>query len=206
MRTIIPAAGFGTTMDLEPHQSKELMRGPDGKLLIEYALERATNPLVVTRKSKTSLVEWLKENNVPHMLISPAKDWPDTVLKSKKYWEDENVILLPDARFRPEGMVDTMESMLKSEYKLVAAVHMVSDLADWGGLVTKFIEGKATEVLWEKPQHFRHEGGLAWGLLGFRKEIGEDLFRACRGRKPFTLPADSAKLYLDTFEDVTREL
>lgn len=199
MRTIIPCAGYGTRVGMAPYEAKELL-DYKGKPLIAWAVERSINPLLVIREEKECLVSWARKNYVDHMVIEGAEEWPDTILKSAPRWHEENALILPDTEFSPTDIVRQIETALKEGSNVVAGVHSVGDQSKWGAIITD----NAQELLVEKPQHLKGCGGIAWGVLGWKKAVGKNLFSACLKRAPYTLGEGFVKVPLEYFKDVTR--
>lgn len=198
MLAIIPAAGFGTRMGMRPDQSKELLPlGAGGGPLIQDILWQCEiynlNPLVITRKEKKDLIEYCEKPNVHVHIIRPKGEWYDTVLASKRYWEEDNILILPDTRFSPATAIYDIEKSLELGSKAVFALHKVSDGSKWGTI--------KDYSLFEKYPNSTN--AWAWGVIGFKKDYGEELFNSMREKKPLKLK-DSSFLILDDFQDVTR--
>ena len=92
VKAIIPCAGFGTRMAMQPNQSKEMLTDPvTGKYLIDYSLDLCykykIKPVVISRLEKEDLNSYLRSKNVTHISLKEAgKEWAQTVLKSQGLW------------------------------------------------------------------------------------------------------------------------
>jgi hypothetical protein len=203
---LLPAAGFGTRVGSP--EAKELMLGPQGRPLIDSALEQAAVrswPVhVITRKEKRSLIQYLQSKNdieISIQVIEPSREWPDTLFKSKPFWRERNLLCLPDTQYAPLSIWDRLAS---SQAPLAAAVFSPPAFDKWG--VLRKADSNRLEIC-EKPQDQR-EQMRAWGLLSFTKAIGEALFSA-QLESTFdhqwkSLTIESEFFELDAFEDLTR--
>lgn len=194
MRTIIPAAGYGTRMNLKPGQSKEMLPDPSngGLPMIQRTLDFAIDPLVIIRSDKLDLINYCKDK-VECLLLKPSNDeWPVTVLRSRPHWERLNVLVLPDTNLTS---VDYHTVRLKAE-KLMFAVHSVEDVSQWGHVTIDKTE--------EKP--LLGGNGWAWGCIGFSDMIGEALFSSYANKTPFYFkPGSVDYAHLSSgFKDRTR--
>lgn len=174
-KIIIPAAGYGTRVGSP--ESKEMLIIENNQPLIDFSLQLAsiTNARshVITRVEKKSLINYLTpQSNVDIQLISPSREWPDTILKSKAHWGDYNLLILPDTRFEPMTIVLDLIEGLK-HFDVTVGCFNPSNLSTWGA----FNLTHSTYQLIEKPRDINIENFKAWGILGFRKEIGEELFK-----------------------------
>lgn len=200
MLCIIPASGFGTRMGMQIHESKEML--PDRvhgyKYIIDYALYfckiNNLEPLVITRKEKTTLIDYLKEKQVKYILYQPKlkEEWYKTVLASKDQWQEENLLLLPDTRFGPLFFPKDMENSLKLGNKAVFALHSVDNSSKWGII--------KDNKLYEKPKKLEGKQ-WAWGLIAFKKNYGKFLFKYM---KNIIKLKETGFIYLNSFEDITR--
>ncbi len=89
---LIPAAGYGTRMGSPP--AKEILHAPDTQSpLIERALS-LTKKLgcrahVITRKEKTSLIEYVIDySNHNHLettiqIVNPTREWPEAEVRAR---------------------------------------------------------------------------------------------------------------------------
>lgn len=171
-KIIIPAAGFGTRVGSP--EAKELI-GHQGKPLILKAIEIGQKlgiPChVITREEKRSLIEFLSQySHVSTQVIKPSKEWPDTILQSKAFWADRNILILPDTTWSPENIeVKILDAL--NNYDIAIGAFQTDNFKTWGVFNSK----SNTYSLVEKPQ-INNPHYLAWGLLAFRKEVGESLF------------------------------
>lgn len=198
MRLILPCAGFGTRVNMPPDQSKELLLY-EGKPLIEFSLELARKyglaPLVITRKEKTDLIEYCEKLTIETQIIEVEGEWADTVLKSEPYWEDNNILILPDTIFHNKWFaMDIINDSLITGLNASFALHKVENSSKWGII--------RENRLYEKPQF--DDQALAWGLMGFKKDYGKQLFSSCHKGGCFILNNYSTML-LESFEDLTRD-
>lgn len=200
MRCIIPAAGFGTRMGMKPDQSKEMLPDPNNKHkpIIAWALELCKvfnmEPIVLTREDKKDLRQYLFNKGVEFIDVKPEGEWYDTVLESKQYWKDNNLLLLPDTRFDRLTCIKEIQIGLELGNKAVIALHGVIDPSKWG-IIKDY-------MLFEKPKHLKGKQ-WAWGLMGFTKFEGECIFTAMNYNTPFYLE-NTGFTYLNKFEDITR--
>lgn len=205
---LIPAAGFGRRVGSP--EAKELLLRPDGTHLIDLPLqcagERGWPVHVVTRPEKKTLVRYLQQ--IPYVTvqeIGPTFDWPETLLASEPYWHEWNLVFLPDMEFKPRHALDEMALAMTGEADLVTANHLVPELNAWGVLWPE-ISGL---TLGEKVSVSTSEPRWAWGLYGFRREVGRKILEAqlasCRDHRLRQLPIRGASVKLQEFRDLTRD-
>lgn len=201
MRYICPCAGYGTRMNMAPNQSKELLIDPKtGYRLIDNTLMCANvtgaSVHVITRKEKTDLIEYLStKKNVTVQIIEPKGEWPETALASKDYWDEHNILILPDTTWSPLLVtLEHIEESLKLGCKSVFALHKVDDVTKWGAVFNYSVV--------EKPK-FGNDG-YAWGLIGFSDTKGYGLFSTMRDKNIAYPLGSSSFLFLDRFKDLTR--
>lgn len=206
MRAIIPCAGYGTRMNMLPNKSKEMLLdkedwgiGNKGKPLIQYALTICKmfnlEPIVITRKEKTDLRQYLFDNQVEFIDIEVEGEWPQTILKSKDHWNMDNILILPDTRFSSLRCIEDIQKGLKLGNNAVMALHEVPDPNKWG-IVEDYL-------LFEKSKFIYTENQWAWGLIGFKGYYGVELFSNMRDNG-FELK-DVGFTYLNDFQDITRK-
>ncbi len=205
-KIIIPAAGFGTRVGSP--EAKEMLTLSGTQPLIDFSLEiaklnRATAH-VITRKEKKSLISYLQhKDNVSLQIIEPSKEWPDTILQSKPFWEDFNLLILPDTRFAPLQRTTELLQGLKN-YDLTVGYFNPNALETWGA----FDNQSATYKLIEKPKMLDTKYLRAWGIIGFRKNIGEELFKlileSTIDHQFKTTTFSYQAIQLEYFEDLTR--
>ncbi len=199
-RAIIPCVGFGKRMGMLPNQSKEMLIDPKtGQPLIQYHLDLCKKyqlqPLVITRKEKADLNQYLQKNNIPFMIIEPHGEWMHSVLASQGMWDEYNILLLPDTRFEPDNILQEIKNSLELGTRLVFGVHKVYDPNKWGIINNYFIT--------EKPRQSLTGEQYAWGVIGFHIEHGQQLFESMKESKPYKL-YNAGFHYFDSFKDITR--
>lgn len=205
-KIIIPAAGYGTRVGSP--EAKEMLTLNGTQPLIEFSLEIAklnhATAHVITRKEKKSLISHLQnKDNVNVQIIEPSKEWPDTILQSQPFWDDFNLLILPDTRFAPINRATELLDGLKN-YDLTVGYFNPDALGTWGA----FDIQSSTYRLIEKPNYQDTKNLKAWGIIGFRKNIGKDLFKLILESTidhQFKMTSLSYKaIPLDYFEDLTR--
>jgi len=198
MKLILPCAGFGVRMGMEPNKSKELL-DYHGKPLIENSLLFSKlysdiTPVVITRKEKTDLIDYCNNKNICTEIIEVEGEWADTVLKSKRYWEEDNLLILPDTVFDPFlTSITEIRSGLDLGNNAVFALHIVGDPWNWGTILNYTLREKSPSI---HPCY-------AWGIIGFKKDYGEQLFSNCKKGKELKLE-NCGFTYLNSFKDLTR--
>lgn len=205
LRAIIPAAGYGTRMGMRPDQSKEMLTDPErpGQPIIQWCLDRCkeirAEPLVVVRKEKKDLIQYLMDEGILFLVVEPGKEWADTVLKTQSYWAEHNLLILPDTRWEivPYTYSGFLPEMEDSPYDLVVYIHKVPDVSKWGEIVSM----NSVIAIKEKPTD--RLPGQAWGMLRFSKFIGEELFKSMASSKLY-LRAGVKTVNLEYFKDITR--
>lgn len=207
-KIIIPAAGFGTRVGSP--LAKELIPHPKtGLPLIQNAINQALKLdgqiHVITRAEKKPLIDYLSPiPNCQIQVIEPSKEWPDSILKSEPFWNERNILILPDTQWSPEHSILEINQLLEHS-PIAAGIFNVKNPSSWGIIDTK----SPTYKLCEKIQlHQANEEYWAWGILGFKKEIGIPLFEAILQSTfehqwiDLKLPYSTHKM--DSFEDLTR--
>lgn len=202
MRVIIPCAGYGTRMGMEPDKSKELLIDPSrNKPLIDYSLElckgHGYDPFVITRREKTDLIDYLDENSVEYMFSTGNGEWMDSVLQTESYWGEHNLLVFPDTKFSTIEVIREMEMDMKIGSLASIALHKVKEPNKWC-IVDNY-------WLMEKPMINPHSPQTYWafGLIMFHKSYGIKLFHSLSEDKYLRLENTSFK-YLDIFVDLTR--
>lgn len=198
IRAIIPACGFGTRMNMDVNKSKEMESDGYGPL-IRWTLEQCSlnniEPLVLVRKEKKDLIGYLEQNKVKYIVMRPGKEWAETVYNSREHWSQWNILILPDTRWSPKTALGDIKNALWFGIDIVFAVHRVEDTSKWG------------EISWmcynEKPaSNFE---GYAWGLIGFNKNSGKDLFKNMQRKNRNNHHKRLTNfIFLDEFKDLTR--
>lgn len=196
-------------------EAKEMMlrgRGAqnDGQPLISYALDCAQFfdilPHALVRQEKRGLIAYLEGRRCSVQVVTPTREWPETILCSKNYWREYNVVCLPDTDFLPSDVVGKMLELLERDADAVFATHQVSDYSTWG-VIRK--EGEVYSHC-EKPTDtiFNFHSTRAWGLFGFRRDYGELLLQqmldSTFDHKWRKLPGNIKLISLDFFNDLTR--
>lgn len=195
-------------------ESKELLKH-NGFPIISYALDLCDilgiEPVVISRQEKTSLNNYLMSYNIKHIWHYPKErqSMAETILASSDHWMYNNILILPDTRFKPAlATLEKMKSWLNFDnIPLILATHQVSDPNNWG-----IIESHGNDkYLCEKPEF--HLGGdvikptdtaTAWGLIGFNKYAGFKLFEDMKQKNTWSKLPESYEIPLTSFEDLTR--
>lgn len=203
MRVIIPCAGYGTRMGMEPDKSKELLINPGtNKPLIDYSLFICKiygyDPFVITRREKTDLIDYLDEKNVEYMFSTGTGEWMDSILQTEQHWEEHNLLVFPDTRFSNITTILEMEQDMKLGCNASIALHKVTDPSKWC-VVDQF--GRLLEKF--NPHSFSPQNHWAFGLIMFSRKYGYPLFNGLSVDKHFRLENTSFK-YLNSFIDLTR--
>lgn len=213
---IIPCAGYGTRMGMQSNQSKEMLPDPNNnnKPIIDWHLDQESylmgtlENLVIYRKEKQDLIQHLKTayQNISYQELPDIEgEWPSTVLASKFAWYDKNILVLPDTRYEyQDDLLLTIEKELET-HDLVFACHKVDDVRNWGKILLDPFTKKPLSTHEKADIKFKLEG-LAWGLIGFKKHVGEQLFQAYLNKTSFTFPKNwKVKVVeLESFKDITR--
>lgn len=205
---IIPAAGFGKRVGAP--KSKELLYYKDDSFpLIQWCLNLCKKyelkPVVVSRKDKMDLNQYLMAQNVEICLIKESEEWTHSVELSQEYWGEKNILVLPDSRFEPEDTLIEIEQKLVHK-DLIFGTFNISKPEVWG------ILGQQNDSYWisEKPQEIQEfDSYSAWGVIGFQFEAGKKLFSNLRrsSKDHLFYKIGNAKiecLNLNFYEDVTR--
>jgi hypothetical protein len=181
LSVVIPAAGFGTRMGL-PIAKEMLVNPVTGLKFVNLSLQQAkklgAKVILITRKEKKELIDHVSAFcEEQHLLleilqIEPTSEWPETVLMSQHCWTEKNLLVLPDTDWKPADFLQEMIQEWEQHPSDVIYGVFESNKNTWGYV-------KAAEGLWlcEKPAHALGEGFMAWGFIGFKKEIGSKLFR-----------------------------
>jgi dTDP-glucose pyrophosphorylase len=197
MRLILPCAGFGTRMGMDPNKSKELL-DYKGNPLIEFSIEIAKShnlsPLVITREEKTDLMDYCFEQGIMCQTVKVDGEWASTVLKSEPLWLENNILMLPDTIFSPvNNTIEEIKYHLNCNEDAVFALHDVDDCSKWG-----VIEG---DTLYEKSSYTGP--GKAWGIIGFKGYYGKYLFTDLTKGNSKELH-NYSRVGLNMFKDLTR--
>ncbi len=215
MLIVIPAAGFGTRMNLSPTSSKEMLPDPynDNKPVIQWILDlvKDYSKIVITREEKEDLIDYLYTDPEDDIYVSlipdTTKEVANTILYSKPHWQEKNILLLPDTRFAPTDIVSKIDEELET-HDFVFAVHEVEDIKNWGWVD---IVGNTVMAIQEKPNFYHWKTGynpkkFAWGIIGFRNiDDTEKFFQAYLDRTYFNLTSyKCCVINLTSFKDITR--
>lgn len=200
-KMILPCAGFGSRMNMKINESKEMLLDSNKVPLIEYSLCIAKmfgiQPLIITRKEKTDLIDYCKDKAELVILDEPGEEWPATVLASYPNWGKKNILVLPDTRFDPVSIVNEVNKSLDS-YDIVFATHQVTDPQNWG-----IVQGNRA---CEKPVKFGNntDPSTAWGIIGYHNDAGIDLFKDFSRKEQWFYVGNNQKISLNYFKDITR--
>ncbi len=194
-------------MLLDPENQKPLIDWS-----IELALESGLKPIVITRKSKTTLTSYLGVNwgrsGLEIFSIEASKEWPDSILQCEDLWGDINVLLLPDTRFAPRNILRRLvRDCEQGRDSSFAYFHTEESLESWG--VLGWGENQKLQIC-EKPRYLLKKEKIApWGLIAFRREIGRTLFSKLLSSNQthgwFECKESYALHRLDCFRDITRK-
>ena len=202
-KAIIPCAGFGTRMKMLPHQAKELLPDEDGNPTINWSLNVCEKydiePIIVTRPEKQEFNDFLSQKKITY-IFDEGKSVGTSILQTKEYWGDYNIILLPDTRFEYDDkfFINIFKSMEVGNDSMFA-LFSVEDYSNWGII--------CNNTFYEKPKrHFTKEDkAFAWGVIGFKKEYGETLLNS------YNLTSEPLKLnkpgylFINNFRDISRK-
>lgn len=200
MKAIIPCAGFGTRMRMLPHQAKEMLPDPTTiGLIIDYALNicdlHGFEPIVISRAEKQEFNDYLKSKGVTYYCIEPRGEWMDSVLTSEPLWDENNILILPDTRYNNHfDIFDNIKLGLELGNNAVFGMHTVQDPEKWGIIHKYHVK--------EKPKGLTGPKN-AWGLIGFKKSYGKELFEGMRDYHNFKLN-NVGFTEIGPFADITR--
>lgn len=175
MKLILPCAGFGTRVGMESHESKEMLFDVHSKeRLIDKFLKlfKYDDILVISRKEKEDLNNYVTESGCQLFLVSDSKEWVHSIYQSNKCWDDYNIVMFPDAEFfNEEQVIDTMKfHLLKGKTDLTLGVFPVDNVANWC-----VYEPKSQDIHEKNPK--ADKDGLAIGVFGFTHRMGLSLFQ-----------------------------
>ncbi len=185
---ILPAAGLGRRVGSPP--AKELLLGPDGQPLIDWWLDLSESlewpTLVIIRHAKVALQKHLQARQLRRQdcgkskltiaLIEPSKEWAETPLRAKAYWRQRNILAFPDSRFSPVGAIVALNDEL-AQNSGCFATFAVDDGRQWGLINCNPAQQRL--LICDKPTEPSGKvGDLAFGLLGFREDMGVVLLEA----------------------------
>lgn len=192
------------------------MTDPEGRPLIDFALEQALKrnwPVhIITREEKQPLIQHLQAwkcrgLQISWQFVSATKEWPETLLLSKPFWQERNLVVLPDTRYLPLDIWDQMQTQQDVGVDVTYAVMESDDLksaSSWG--VLRF----EPFSLCEKPREVLPPRYFFWGLMLFRKHVGQDLleahFESTFDHQWKALQVKATQVRLIDFTDLTRGL
>lgn len=200
IKAIIPCAGYGTRMNMANYEAKELLIDPCiGKPIINWTLDLCTKynlePVIISRAEKKEFNKYVESKGANLKIIEPQGEWSDTILEARPEWGDENVLLLPDFRFKFTDTLHELLSKLRSGNQSVYGIHEVRNVSKWGHITEDYLE--------EKPVF--PGPGMAWGVIGFTAAYGGQIFNACREKtKLYHLQGRTGFVRLDKGMDITR--
>lgn len=203
MKALIPCAGYGTRMRMQPHEAKELLPDEEGNPTIEWSLNICKKyniePVIITRSEKLEFIEYLKNNNINY-IIGGGESTGESILNTKEQWGDYNIVILPDTRFDyPETLFHDMLKGMKLGNDCTFALFNVEDHHNWGVV--------CDNTFYEKPKKIftQEDNALAWGLFGFKKSYGETLLTN------YNITSEPLKLtnpgyyFIENFRDISRK-
>ena len=219
---ILPCAGMGTRVKPFFAGPKELMPSVvTGQPLIQFWLElgqKLNLPIhIITRSEKLALIEFVEQWKLNHhnwpitiqILDSLIGEWPSTVLQSKPFWHEQNILGLPDTYFAPLSTLEELVSQMKQKLIDVGILyHQLDELEsprDWG-----MVEFKERNVVrWcEKPVE-AWKTNFAWGILSFSRKVGqtllEELEASTQKHHAFEVSQSIYFTSLSLFKDLTRK-
>jgi dTDP-glucose pyrophosphorylase len=210
---ILPCAGYGRRVGSPP--AKELLCLREGRPLIEEPLTRARElnwpTVIVTRPQKETLIQYCEDHfpktQVCLIDLPETSEWPDSVLASEAYWQEWNLLVLPDTAYAPRDIWAQMMSTVKADTVLVVAEHQVQDPQTWGR-----VEIESGGVWLAEKVSAVAAPGSAWGVLAFHRSVGRALFKGftqsrgsqCLVQMRGVRPDQVQKLALQEFTDLTR--
>ena len=203
MKALIPCAGYGTRMKMQPHEAKELIPDENGNPTIEWSLnickQYGIEPVVITRTEKEEFNQYLKDNNIEHV-IDGGGSTGESLLNAKAHWGDYNIVLLPDTRFEyQDNLFTDIFTCMKLGNDCMFALFEVEDHKNWGVL--------CDNTFYEKPKRIftKQDTAYAWGVIGFKKTYGETLLSS------YNLTSEPLKLnnpgylFINNFRDISRK-
>lgn len=208
---IVPCAGFGTRVGSPP--AKELLPHPHSlQPLIDTSLDIAENnnwPLIlITRPEKKILIDYVqaqqkkRELKINWVLVKPTKEWPESILVSQNFWDENNLLVLPDTEWQPQAAEQKIVQQLEN-YEVSYGLFNTEDLTTWGAVQISDNDIKVCEKPKKKLADF-----YPWGLIAFKKSVGQILFEALlqstMDHEIKTLPLKAQKYFLNSFTDLTR--
>jgi len=202
IRCIIPCTTINSKSDNIKDESNEMVydsfiNGP----MIDYSLSLCNkfnlDPIIITHKNKTDLIDYVKDKTEILIVDNTVTDYFQSVLLSKGYWYNQNILLLPNIRFEPENALESLASFGSS--KVVLGVHTVENSTKYGA-----IKIKDEEVFYaNKP--LTNETNFAWGLISFKYDYGIELFNNMLDKNKWhKFHYETNFVFLNNFLDVNR--
>lgn len=190
-----------------------LLDPENGKPLIDWSLELAfemgLKPVVISRFEKASFNSYLlQKKGVELLLIENSQEWPDTILKSYSRWGDVNLMLLPDTRFAPRELIRDLVVSCEAGVDASFGIFKTTETLDSWGVLER--AGEKLRIC-EKPRFYSASENVApWGLIAFRKQVGEKLFSDLLNSNQthgwFDWRGSHSLFHLDSFKDITRKI
>lgn len=202
-KAIIPCAGFGTRMRMQPHEAKELLLDEDGNPTIDWSLNICKKydiePIIVTRPEKIEFNHFLDQRGITYV-FDEGKSVGISLLKSQPYWSDYNIILLPDTRFEYDDkfFINIFKAM-KAGNDSIFALFNVDDYLNWGII--------CDNTFYEKPKRIftEDDNAFAWGVIGFKKEYGKTLLNSYNLTAEPLVLSNPGYLFIENFKDISRK-
>lgn len=202
-KAIIPCAGFGTRMRMQPHEAKELIPDENGNPTIEWSLNICNQyniePIIVTRPEKEEFNTYLKNKGITYV-FDEGKSVGVSLLQSKPHWGEYNIILLPDTRFEYDDkfFVNIFKSMKAGNDSMFALFNVI-DHHNWGII--------CNNTFYEKPKRSftEEDNAFAWGVIGFRKEYGEILLNSYNLTSNPLVLSNPGYIFIENFRDISRK-
>lgn len=202
-KAIIPCAGFGTRMRMQPHEAKELIPDENGNPTINWSLDICKKydiePIIITRPEKAEFNTFLNKQGITYV-FDEGKSVGISLLKSKPYWGDYNIILLPDTRFDYDSNFFTnIFKSMKAGNDSIFALFNVTDYHNWGII--------CNNTFYEKPKRIftEEDNAFAWGVIGFKKEYGETLLNNYNLTSEPLVLSNPGYLFIENFRDISRK-
>ena len=203
LNAIIPCAGFGTRVNMKPYEAKELLLDEQGNITIDWCLNlcRRHNlkPVIVSRPEKLEFNAYIQKQGIT-LVFDEGRALGESLLASRDYWSEYNVVILPDTRFEyPEDLFRDMESSMKMGNECTFGLFNVVDHKNWGII--------CNNTFYEKPKRVFTEEDfvMAWGVFGFTKNYGNTLLSRCNIYSEPLILTNPGYFYIDNFRDITRE-
>jgi dTDP-glucose pyrophosphorylase len=202
-KALIPCAGFGTRMKMLPHEAKELLPDENGNPTIDWSLSLCNKyniePIIITRPEKEKFNKYINDRNVKYV-YDEGKSVGISLLKTKEYWGEYNIILLPDTRFDySENLFIDIFKCMEIGNDCMFALFNVIDYHNWGVI--------CNNTFYEKPKKsfIEEDNALAWGVIGFKKDYGETLLSSYNLTSEPLILSNPGYLFINNFKDISRK-